>query len=124
MKFLMTYEQTPTMVPPTPEKMAAIAAFAQETTKAGILIMTGGLQRASSGTRVKLQAGDFTVTDGPYAETKELIDGFALIEVKSKEEAIAVARRFMNIAGDGHGEILQVLEPAQGAPPPGKPLHR
>ncbi len=55
------------------------------------------------------------MTDGPFAETKELIDGFALIQVASKEEAIDVARRFMSIAGDGKGEILQVFEPP-GAP--------
>ena len=55
------------------------------------------------------------MTDGPYAETKELIDGFALIEVSSKEEAIDVARQFMTVAGDGQGEILQVFDP--GGPP-------
>jgi hypothetical protein len=115
MKFLMTYEQT-TRTPPTPEKMGQIAAFAQEMTKTGVLLMTGGLQRPTKGTRVKVSGGDFTVTDGPYAETKELIDGFALIEVASKEEAIQVARRFMSIAGDGQGEILQVFDP--GGPPP------
>jgi hypothetical protein len=116
MKFMMTYEQNPNLPPPTPEKMAAIVAFSQEMAKSGILIMTGGLQRPTKGTRVKLSAGDFTVTDGPFAETKELIDGFALIEVKSRDEALAVARRFMAIAGDGEAEVLQVFDP--GGPPP------
>jgi hypothetical protein len=110
MKFLMTYEQA-TQAPPTPEKMAAIAAFGQETSKSGVLLMTGGLQRATKGTRVKLAGSEFTVTDGPFAETKELIDGFALIQVNSKEEALDVARRFMSIAGDGQAEILQVYDP-------------
>ena len=116
MKFLMTYEQTST-APPTPEKMAALGAFTQEMVKAGILVMTGGLQRPTKGTHVKMAGKDFTVTDGPFAETKELIDGFALVEVKSKQEALEVARRFMAIAGDGQGEILQVFDPG-GAPPP------
>jgi hypothetical protein len=115
MKFLMTYEQTK-QAPPTPEKMAEIGAFAAEMAKAGVLVMTGGLRRPTKGTRVKLSGSDFTVTDGPFAESKELIDGFALIEVKSKEEAIQVARRFMSIAGDGQGEILEVFE--QGDAPP------
>ena len=115
MKFLMTYEQTK-QAPPTPEKMAQLGAFTQEMMKSGILVMTGGLVRPTKGTKIKLAGGDFSVTDGPYAETKELIDGFALIEVKSKEEAIDVARRFMAIAGDGQGEILQVFDPG-GAPP-------
>jgi hypothetical protein len=114
MKFLMTYEQT-TKAPPTPEKMAALGAFGQRMSKSGILLMTGGLQRPTKGTHIKLSGSDFTVTDGPYAETKELIDGFALIEVSSKEEAIDVARQFMTVAGDGQGEILQVFDP--GGPP-------
>jgi hypothetical protein len=109
MKFLMTYEAAPNHAP-TPETMAAIAAFTQKMAKAGILVMTGGLQRPTKGTRIKLASGDFTVTDGPFAETKELIDGFALVEVKSKEEAIDVARQFMKIAGDGQGEILHVFD--------------
>jgi hypothetical protein len=113
MKFLMTYEQT-TRVPATPEKMAAIGAFTQEMSKSGVLLMTGGLQRPTKGTRIKLSGKDFTVTDGPFAETKELIDGFALVEVKSREEAIDLARRFMSIAGEGQGEILQVYDPGNG----------
>ena len=112
MKFLMTYEQT-SKAPPTPEKMAAIGAFSQEMAKSGVLVMTGGLQRPAHGTRVTLSGGAFT-TDGPYAETKELIDGFALIEVPSRQEAIDVARRFMTIAGDGKGEILAVYDPPGG----------
>jgi len=59
---------------------------------------------------VKLAGGNFSATDGPFAETKELIDGFALIQAKSREEAIEHARRFMSIAGDGEGEILQVFD--------------
>jgi len=116
MKFLMTYEQSANVAPPTPEKMAAIGAFTQEMMKAGVLVMTGGLQRPTKGTRVKMAAGDFSVTDGPFAETKELIDGFALVEVKSKQEALDLARRFMTVAGDGQGELLQVFDPG-GAPP-------
>jgi hypothetical protein len=112
MKFLMTYVQTHKN-PPTPERMAAIAKFAQEQTKAGVLLMAGGLQRPSKGTQVKLSAGKFTATDGPFAETKELIDGFALVDVKSREEALETAQRFMTIAGDGEGEILQVFDAPQ-----------
>jgi hypothetical protein len=113
MKFLMTYAAT-TPTPPTPEKMAAIGKFSQDMAAAGVLLMTGGLQRPSKGTNLKLAAGKFTVTDGPFPETKELIDGFALVQVKSREEAIEHARRFMNIAGDGEGEVLQVFDASEG----------
>jgi hypothetical protein len=115
MKFLMTYAQkTPT--PPTPEKMAAIAKFAEDNMKSGVLIMTGGLQRPTKGTQLQQTNGKFIVTDGPFAETKELIDGFALINAKSREEAIEHARRFMAIAGDGSGEVLQVFDAGEASP--------
>jgi hypothetical protein len=110
MKFLMTYEQTKQSAPATPAKMAEIAKFSQEMAKAGVLLMTGGLQRPTKGTHLKLAAGDFSMTDGPFAETKELIDGFALIEASTREQAIDVAKRFMLIAGDGTSEILAVYD--------------
>jgi hypothetical protein len=113
MKFLMTYAATHN-APPTPEHMAAITAFSEEMSRSGILLMTGGLQRPTKGTHVKLVGDDFSVTDGPFAETKELIDGFALIRVGSKQEALDVAQRFMRIAGEGVGEILQVFDPKDG----------
>jgi hypothetical protein len=115
MKFLMTYAASPRSAPPSPEHMAAIAKFTQEMAASGILLMTGGLQRPTKGTQLKLAGGKFTATDGPFAETKELIDGFALVQTKSREEAVEVARRFMNIAGDGDGEILQVFDPTENA---------
>ncbi|HEX4341174.1 MAG TPA: YciI family protein [Polyangiaceae bacterium] len=115
MKFLMTYEGTDRS-PPTPARMAAIAEFSDEMAKSGILLMTGGLQRPTKGTHVKQSGDAFSVTDGPFAETKELIDGFALIRVGSKEQALDVARRFMQIAGDGVGEILQVFDAADIPP--------
>jgi len=109
MKFLMTYESS-SKVPPTPAQLAAIGKFSQEMEATGNLLMTGGLQRPSKGTRVQLAGGKFTITDGPYAETKELIDGFALIEAKSREEALELAQRFMSIAGEGTGEVLAVFD--------------
>ena len=109
MKFLMTYASD-SSAPPTPEQMAAIGKFTVEMIKAGVVVMTGGLQRPAKGTHVRFADGQFAVTDGPYAETKELIDGFALIECKSREEALAHCERFMRVAGNGEGEILQVYE--------------
>src|SRR5260221_80957 len=114
MKFLMTYEADPKAPPPTPEKMAAIGKFSADMMQSGILLMTGGLVRPTKGTQIRLSGGKFSVTDGPLPETKELIDGFALVETKSKEEALEVAHRFMNIAGDGKGEILQVFDGKPG----------
>jgi hypothetical protein len=118
MRFLMTYQQDPNTPPPTPEKMAAIGAYTEKNVRSGVLVMTGGLVRPTHGTKVTYQRGKVSVTDGPFAETKELIDGFAVVEVPSKAAAIAVATEFMQLAGDGTGEILQMFDP--GGPPPGR----
>jgi hypothetical protein len=118
MRFLLTYQQNPNVAPPTPEKMAAIGAYTKKNMEAGIVVMTGGLVRPTKGTQIRCERGKVSVTDGPFAETKELIDGFALVEVKSKAEAIAVASEFMQLAGDGTGEILQVFD--GGEPPPSR----
>ena len=115
MKFLMTYQQRTDLPPPTQEKMAAIGAFTQKMMASGTVVMTGGLVRPSKGIQIRCEAGKVSVTDGPFAESKELIDGFALVEVTSKQEAIRVASEFMQLAGDGTGEILQVFDP--GGPP-------
>jgi hypothetical protein len=113
----MTYAQS-NIAPPTPEKMAAIAKYSDDNVKKGIVLMTGGLQRPTKGTHVKMADGAFSVTDGPFAETKELIDGFALIRADSLQHAIDIAREFMGIAGDGIGEILQVFDSADIPKPP------
>jgi hypothetical protein len=111
MKFLMTYAANPNGPPPTVEHLQKIGAYTEKMMKSGVVIMTGGLVRPTTGTRVRFASGKFSVTDAPLPETKELIDGFALIEVKSKEEAVEMARGFMEVAGDGDGEILQVFDP-------------
>ena len=97
--------------PPTPEMMAEMAKFIDESKKAGTLLMTGGMLPVSKGgARVKSQGGKFTVIDGPYAESKELIAGWAIIEVKSLDEALEQSRRFYSIVGDGQGEIRQIMD--------------
>ena len=111
MRFLMTYQSKPGSPPPTIAHMQKIGAYTEKMMKSGVVVMTGGLVRPTTGSRVRMSSGKFSVTDAPLPETKELIDGFALIEVKSKEEAVEMARSFMEVAGDGDGEILRVFEP-------------
>jgi len=117
MKFLMTYAAKPDAPPPTPEQMAAIGEFSERNIKAGVVLMTGGLVRPSRGIQMRCDGGRVSITDGPFAETKELIDGFALIQAASRDEAIRIATDFMQIAGDGTGEILQVYGPEDLGPP-------
>ena len=95
--------------PPDEKLMAEMGKFIEEMAKAGVLLATGGLDPV--GSRIKSSGGKITVTDGPFTETKEAVVGFALIEVRSKEEAIELSKRFWAIVGDGEGEIRQVFGP-------------
>jgi hypothetical protein len=115
MRFLMTYTSADT-TPPSAEKTAELGRFGEDMIRSGVLVDSGGILPISKGSRVKLAGGKFTVTDGPFPETKELIVGYAIVQVKSKEEAVEVARRFMSIAGDGDGEIRQLVGPGDGPP--------
>jgi hypothetical protein len=80
-----------------------------EAAKSGALIATGGLAPTSDGVKVAYNGGSFTVTDGPFIEAKELIGGWALIQVASKDEAITWAKRFLKIVGGGESRIRQVF---------------
>ena len=86
--------------PPSPELMAAMGRLAQEEQKLGIFEMGGGLLPSAQGHKVRMTGGKITVTDGPFAETKEVIGGFAILHHDSHEEAIAGARRVMQIHAD------------------------
>jgi hypothetical protein len=110
MQFLIyATEQPDTGAPPSPEMLAELGKLTEDSKKAGVLVTTGGLN--SKGTRVRLAGGKFSVTDGPFIEAKELMGGFAVIQVKSLEEAVAWAKRFRTIVGDGESEIVQVFGP-------------
>ncbi len=95
--------------PPTPEKMAELGKLTEDSIKAGVLVTTGGA--ANKSTRVRLSGGKYTVTDGPYVEAKELMGGFAVLRVKSLDEAIAWAKRFRDIVGEGESEIVRIMGP-------------
>ena len=88
--------------PPKPELMAAMGKLAQEERKLGIFEMGGGLVPSAQGHKVRMSSGRITVTDGPFTETKEVIGGFAILNYASHDEAIAGARRVMQIHAD-HG---------------------
>jgi hypothetical protein len=113
MRFMMLYKPgRESDAPPTPQEMANMGQLIDDMTKAGVLIATGGLQPSSTGVRVSKSGDKITVTDGPFAETKELIAGFAIVEARSKQEAIELGKRFLNVVGEGVSEI----RPMQGAP--------
>ncbi|MFD9123588.1 YciI family protein [Kitasatospora sp. NPDC059571] len=107
MRYLMTSLATDTA--PDEKLFAEMGRFIEEMTAAGILLATGGLE--PGGVRLTSSGGEITVTDGPFAEAREVAAGFALVEVRSKEEAIELGRRFRAIVGDGESVIQQVFGP-------------
>jgi len=86
---------------PPEELFAAMASYHEELAKAGALLDASGLRPSSDGWRIEYAGEQRTVVDGPFAETKELIAGYTLIQVASREEAIEWTRRFPNPAGEG-----------------------
>ena len=93
-----------------PEMMVKMGDFLAEITKAGVLLATEGLQPSSRGVRVRYTGERFIVTDGPFAETKELIASFALLQVSSMTEAIAWTTRFAKVIGACECELRPVQE--------------
>ncbi len=104
-------EQTEAGVMPSEELLAAMGKYNEELAKAGALLAGEGLQPSSKGARVKFSGKERTVVDGPFAEAKELVAGFWLIQAKSKEEAIEWVKRCPNpMEGESEIEIRQVFE--------------
>lgn len=116
MRFLSVYKTTERGVPPSQEEMAKMGKLVEEGFKAGYLLAVEGCMPSATGARVRLSNGKVTVTDGPFAETREVIGGLALLQAESKEEAIQLVRQFLNVAGDGECELRQLYEAAQSAP--------
>jgi hypothetical protein len=99
-------------VMPSQELLAAMGKYNEELAKAGIMLAGDGLQPSSKGARVRFSGKNRTVVDGPFAETKELVAGFWIWQVKSKQEAIEWVKRCPNpMPGDSDIEIRQLFEP-------------
>jgi hypothetical protein len=120
MRFMIIVKATPDSeagVMPPESLFAAMATYHEELQKAGALLDASGLHPSSKGWRVRYAGGKRTVVDGPFTEAKELIAGYTLIQVKSREEAMEWARRFPNPAlGDGEIEVRQLFELDDFAP--------
>ena len=117
MKFMMIVKHSEKQGPPPKELMDAIAILAQEGVEAGTMLANGGLGPTAQGARVRLSGGRVTVTDGPFIEANEVIGGYAQFELKSKEEAVESAVRFMELhkkywpEWEGETEVRQMFEP-------------
>ncbi|WP_370616860.1 YciI family protein [Mumia sp. Pv 4-285] len=116
MRYLILLDGTPPEGPPPPELMEAISVLGAEATSSGAMLDTAGLAPSAFGARVDLTGGAITVADGPFAEAKELIS-YALYEVRSKEEAVEWANRFLQVhqqhwpAWEGGARVLKLFGP-------------
>lgn len=97
-------------VMPEEKLIAGMAAYHEELVKAGVLLDASGLQASSKGWRIKYSGAKRTFVDGPFTEAKELIAGYTLIQVKSKEEALEWTKRFPNPAADGKEAEIEVRQ--------------
>ena len=107
MRYLMIYRQAApeSDAPPTEEEESAMGAFMGEMIANGYLLHADGLMTSKHGYKVCQSKGQVTVKDGPFSETKEVIGGFAIVDVPSKEIAIDLAKKFLVVAGDGESEV-------------------
>jgi hypothetical protein len=113
MRFMMIYKPADTKgmeagVPPAQDEIEKMGKFIGELAASGVLLAADGLLSSAKGARVRLSKGKVTVTDGPFTESKELIAGFAIVELKSMTAAVEMAERFLKLAGDGESEIRQM----------------
>lgn len=111
MKIVSIYRLDPSRMqePPSAEMFEKMGALIDEMRASGLLVDTGGVVPSGMLTRLRKGGnGSFSVTDGPFTETKEVVGGFAVFDVASREEALAAARRFLEIAGPGECELIEV----------------
>ena len=115
MRFMMLVKSSESSGPPPKELMDAIAKLGEDAAKNGSMIESGGLAPSSMSTRVHLAQGKITATDGPFAETRELVGGYAVFEFKSKQEAVESTLKFMELhrkywpGWEGETEIRQIF---------------
>jgi hypothetical protein len=117
MRFMMIVKHAERQGPPPQALMDAIAKAAENESKAGTMLGSGGLKATAQGARVRLAGGKVTVIDGPFTEAKEVIGGYAQFELKSKEEAVESAVAFMELhrqhwpGWEGETEVRQMYGP-------------
>ena len=114
MKFLSIYKSVERNTPPSAEEMANMGKLVEEGMKAGWLLATEGCLPSALGARVRRSSGKINVTDGPFTESKEVVGGFAILKANSKQEAIQLAKDFLNVVGEGECELRQIYEQDAG----------
>jgi hypothetical protein len=102
-------DETAPQPPPAPDLMERMGEFVEGATKAGVVVATGGIGPTSMGAKITLKDGEFTVVDGPFAEAKELVGGWAILECRDLEEAVEWSKRFVSVLGEGEVRVRPVF---------------
>lgn len=114
MRYLMIHkidESRPEASNPSPEFQAAMGAFMQECAESGVLLAAEGVTQSKDGAVLrKTEGGGVTVTDGPFTEAREVVGGFAVVNVDSKEQALELAQRFMSLFEEVSVEVRRIYE--------------
>lgn len=122
MRFMMMVKHTELLGPPPPGFMDEMARIGEEAAKTGNMIASGGLAPTAISTRVRLSGGKVNAIDGPFTEAKEIVGGFAIFELSSKQEAVESARTFMELhrkfwpGWEGETEVRQIFGPEEMHP--------
>jgi hypothetical protein len=122
MRFMMLVKSAENSGPPPKALMEAIGKKAEEATRAGRMLQSGGLAPTAMSSRVRLSQGKLTTIDGPFTESKEVVGGFAVFEFKSRDEAVESAVNFMELhrqhwpGWDGETEVRQIFGPEDFPP--------
>jgi len=123
MKFMMIVKHKEGQGFPPKELIDAINKLSEDSVRTGAMLGNGGLLPPATGASVRLYGGKVTVVDGPFTEAKEIIGGYAQFELKSKQEAVESAVKFMELhkkywpGWEGETEVRQMMEPGDCAPP-------
>jgi hypothetical protein len=117
MKFLCIVETDPNRKQPSPEELKRLGEYTQKSIASGTVVLTGGVVRPSAGIKVAHTAGKVSFTDGPYTESKELIDGYAIIEARDLAHAKELVTEFMVIANCTKAEVLPMFDYGGKEPP-------
>ncbi|HEX3333103.1 MAG TPA: YciI family protein [Acidimicrobiales bacterium] len=107
---LANEDETPTE-PPRPEIYEEMGKFVEQAMKAGVIVATGGISPTAEGRKISLKGGEFTVVDGPFAEAKEIVGGWALMECRDLDEAVEWSKRFLDVLGEGEVRVRPVSGP-------------
>jgi hypothetical protein len=122
MRFMMMVKHGENSAPPPKALMDAMEHISQEAVKNGTMVISGGLASTAQSNRVRLSGGKISVIDGPFTETKEVVGGFAIMEFKSKEEALEAAKHFLDLhrqywpGWEGESEVRQLFGPEDYCP--------